>query len=285
MSEEPSPSPTNGRTQVEGLEYLLSLYPIRESVQSASHRSAIRNLAQTSHILRTIFTHSVPRLTNPFPTCSERWLCALCNTPICVGCSEEVVEVMGSAVLLSYSGYTYTVVSEGKHAFMAATVQAYARGARRLGRGEQGMFREHGYHHRLMCQFCAPTHRQNVGKVLSDKRPDWVGHTIYNAYDATHRFDPTKGLAIAGELVWEEIPRADSNCTCPEFNPACEASVHLVRVASAPGGGWLSPFAWLPQRLHQGTKDRTSDHTCILWIPQGLPAMTPQYHGVLGPSF
>ena len=285
MSVEPSASATISRSQ-EQLQKLLRTFPTRASILFASHRPAIINLAQTCHELHAILTHAIPRLINLFPQCKKQRPCAVCKTPCCIGCSGQVVVLGHSAVLLSYNGCIYTVVSGGKHACGKASREAPKRSHHWLCRESHGLYFEHCHAHSLLCDSCAPTPRDTVGKVVPDKRPEWVGHSFSSFNSGDHLSDPTKGLAMSDELIWEEIPRADSTCTCPEFDLECEASIHLVRVASAPRANRLTLFAWLPRGLHQGAGYRNRKKTYVMRIPPEAPFRRPrQYRGVLRLSF
>lgn len=111
--------------------------------------------------------------------------------------------------------------------------------------------------HSYFCELCFPKHLPNMGKRVSEDRPEWVGHDMINIERALNRnlFQATWRILSVMDLKWEDVPHADDTCTCGRFNTGCEASPHLVRAESLPVESELAAFVWLPLRVRSGVPD------------------------------
>jgi len=191
----------------------------------------------------------------------------MCHTPACMDCTRDAKELQYETVLMSHMGYTYTVVGT-QESMEEAVEKAIDR------TGEEGVGWDsyltgaHKIQLEHFCQSCFPNHGPIMGRMVSHSNPEWVGRSVMDREKfGRHKLDPEKGLAVTG-LVWENVPQPDSACTCPEFNPACEASVHLVRVECMLVRGVLRVFAWIPLSLRGGSQ---GDDECLPYLVDILP--------------
>ncbi|KAF8453254.1 hypothetical protein BGX38DRAFT_1178878 [Terfezia claveryi] len=257
---------TSSRPRQELLEYILGIYPILESILSYSHRPSIMNLARTCHSLRSILTATVGPLSKPFSICTERLnSCALCHITLCIACGEDTIELPSPAVLLSDDECIYTVLG----ACSPELHEALRMATERAMQDRDIFFLE--------------VISLEVIKQASEDTPQWAGRTIPNPETpGKHEIDPTRRLVVM-EIKWEDVPHADNACTCLEFNPACEASVHLVRVKCGLVKGALSVFAWVPLSLRGRVAGGGQNSPFILDMPplSCKPQATLRYHEVL----
>lgn len=281
---DPSPTSTPIARSQQRLEYILSVYPILRSILSSSHRTSIISLGRTCHNIRSTLTSTVGPLSKSFPICMEELKqCAICHTPVCIDCSQVAVQLQKPAVLLSYNKCIYTVVGEDTPALTEAAWMAIERGSNNMFHFNMcGFSRYRGDHH-YMCQFCFPNQGPGMNTVVSDKEPEWVGRSITNTQTrGRHQIDLARRLAVT-EVVWEDVPRAQSGCTCPNFNPGCQSTVHLVRVEGRLVDRKLALFAWMPLSLRQGGKEGVRKYPYIVDVSPvpWQPPTCPDYHEVL----
>jgi len=229
------------------LENMLCIYPILESILGSSHRSSIVNLGQTCRGVRDILVTNVAPLCAPFPLCGRDLRpCAMCHTPVCVDCTRQTAELQHEVILLSFMGYTYTVVG-GQRATHHAVWEAHQRARTKIVEWLPYIYDIHPKPDHF-CQSCFPNHGPIMGRMVSAAKPDSVRRAVMDI-----KMDPSTGPAVQG-LQWEYLPQPDSSCTCPEFNPVCEASVHLVRVERMFLRGEWRAFAWMPGSLRRARK-------------------------------
>jgi len=236
--------------------YILSLYPILKSILLASHRFTIISLGRTCHSIRNTLIAIVGRQNNTFPLCTrDLKRCTLCHVPVCRGCRVEAVELVRPAVLMSHEGCLYAIVGGQAPGLDRGTRTAIERAKQRGVRFHSFLFTVQKLEHDYLCQSCFPTQGPTMDKLLPETKPEWIGRGVVNSETpGGYTVDPTRGVAVT-DLVWEDVPRAEGVCTCPEFNPGCLASVHLVRVQSGLVENKFAVFAWVPPFFHQGKKD------------------------------
>ena len=235
----------------ERLAYILSLYPILESILSFSHRSNIINLAYTCRTLYSTLTTTVGPLCKPFPRCTEDLKpCTLCPIPVCKDCRQDTFELQKQAEQMSDYGYAYGLVLWRTPGLTEEISVLLQQASYKMGY----VVIKQRIEHKHFCELCFSKHRPNMDKVVPGERPEWLERSVRNYERAiNHEIDLVEARVLpVMDVKWEGVPHADNTCTCSRFNTGCGISPHLVRVENLPMESELVAFVWLPMSVRSG---------------------------------
>lgn len=154
-----------------------------------------------------------------------------------------------STVLLGHEGCTYALVGGDTSELQNTALMAIERGQRQGGQFHHYLFKIHQPEHDYLCEFCFPNNDTIMDK---GQEPEWVARSSINSETPGRYIEgPKRGLEVT-EVSWDYVPRAESTCTCPDFNSTCEAPLHLVRVVSGLVQDNMAVFARVPEGFRQG---------------------------------
>ena len=213
---------------------MLGIYPILESLLSASHRSGITHLAQTSKTVRKILTSDVPRLLTLFRSCKRMRLCDMCNTVVCNDCVATTWETEKRG--LRWGDRDYALVGGHTEALRQEIVSKL--------QSMRSYFESQESFHCTPCNFlycCEACYSQARRKPREWMTPAMEELEFFGIDHMHDRF------TVCFTLKAKHIPHIKRACACNGFEAGCKASPHLVPMDSLPIGSELAGMLWYSQ--------------------------------------